>query len=367
MGDPSKLPDISSLNVSNPVLHLNCQAEILQRFSLIADRIQPCLSIDGSNFNMWSRNMINTWETCFIEDVKYFESQERDLDYQRNLIALSFIRNSVERSLFDSIISRLSMPNARSVYQAIKKQFSKASWSSIINHANILFHPPTQSPNLMKQVIDLGEAVEAIEGQIGPINSNKMITLSSFFSIPHLHKQITAALDTRLAANPSLTINSKDILDIVQKMNNKHLPASPEDSMQLSRIEALRMGNKISDGWKRQWLTPQHPCFYCGEAGHWAPDCLARIKAANARASSSKQKATVASMGTVPILESNEDLLDSGATRSVTSNLSLFTNIQWTDMNLLVASSTISNRHHRRRSTEHIPWFIDCPECAILQ
>ncbi|MBW0538816.1 hypothetical protein O181_078531 [Austropuccinia psidii MF-1] len=316
--------------------------------------------------------MIDTWETCFIEDIKYFESQERDLDYQRNLIGLSFIRNSVERSLFDSIISQLSMPNARSVYQAIKKQFSKASWSSIVNHANVLFYPPTQSSNLMKRVIDLGEAVAAIEGKIGPIDSNKIITLSLFFSIPHLHDQITAALDTRLAANPSLTINAKDILDIVQQMNNKQVLASPEDSMQLSRIEASRLGNKMCstnhqgsctppksaalylgltasqsaspianrpDGWKRRWLTPQNPCFDCGEVGHWAPDCLARIKAANARASSSKQKATVASMGAVPILENNEALLDSGATHLVTNNLSLFTNIRRTNMNLSVASS----------------------------
>ncbi|MBW0535509.1 hypothetical protein O181_075224 [Austropuccinia psidii MF-1] len=372
MGDSSKLPDISSLSVSDPVLCANQQAEILQRFSLIADRIQPRLSIDGSNFNTWSRNMISTWETCFIEDIKYFDSQERDLDYRRNLIALSFIQNSVERSLFDSIISWLSMPNARSVYQAIKKRFSKASWSSIVNHANVIFHPSTQSSNLMKRVIDLGEAVAAIEGQIGPIDSNKIITLSLFFSIPHLHDQITAALDTRLAANPSLTINAEDILDIVQQMNNKHVPTPPEDSMQLSRIEASRLGNKMrsashqgnrtppkstapylglttpqsaspivnrSDGWKRRWLTPQNPCFYCGEVGHWAPDCPARLKAANARASSSKQKATVASMGTVPILENNEALLDSGATHSVTNNLSLFTNIRRTNMNLSVASS----------------------------
>ncbi|MBW0553544.1 hypothetical protein O181_093259 [Austropuccinia psidii MF-1] len=113
MGDPSKLPDISSLSVSDPVLRADRQAKILQRFSLIADRIQPHLSINGSNFNTWSRNMINTWETCFIEDIRYFKSQERDPDYQRNLIALSFIRNSVEHSLFDSIIFQLSMPNAR--------------------------------------------------------------------------------------------------------------------------------------------------------------------------------------------------------------------------------------------------------------
>ncbi|MBW0540889.1 hypothetical protein O181_080604 [Austropuccinia psidii MF-1] len=38
---------------------------------------------------------------------------------------------------------------------------------------------------------------------------------------------------------------------------------------------------------KKQWLTPRNPCFYCGEAGHWAPECPARLKEENARMSSS--------------------------------------------------------------------------------
>ncbi|MBW0468093.1 hypothetical protein O181_007808 [Austropuccinia psidii MF-1] len=325
MGDSSKIPDLSTLNIGDAVLKADKQAEMLQRFSLIADRIRP----------------------------------------------------SVERSLFDSIVSQITMPNARSVYQAIKKRFNKASWSSIIHHANLLFNPTDQQSNLVKHAIHLGEAVEAIENQIGPLDSAKIITLSLFFSIPRLQHQITSALDTRMAASPSLSINVEDILDIVQQMSGNNSDGQDEDSIHISKLEA----NKLSDNprkprsgshqtpstpmasqrlpppprtlhstsplanrseeWKKKWLTPQHPCFYCGEAGHWAPNFPACLKAARAWASTSStpRHSNIASIGVVPSLENNEALLDSGATHSVVGDISLFANVKSTDMKLSVASS----------------------------
>ncbi|MBW0491020.1 hypothetical protein O181_030735 [Austropuccinia psidii MF-1] len=85
--------------------------------------------------------------------------------------------------------------------------------------------------------------------------------------------------------------------------------------------------------------TPKNPCFYCGEAGHWEPKFLAHLKVANARFSSSQRKATVASIGAVPMLETKEALLDSGATHSVIGHISLFTSMKKANMHLLVASS----------------------------
>ncbi|MBW0547305.1 hypothetical protein O181_087020 [Austropuccinia psidii MF-1] len=284
---------------------------------------------------------------CFIEDLNYFENQERDVDYRRNLIALSFIQNSVERSLYDSIIARITMPNARTVYQAIKKRFSKASWSSIIHHANSIFNTSDHQHDIAQHVIHLNEAIESIESQLGPLDSSKILTLSLFFSLPNLQAQITSALDTRLAANPGLQINVEDLMDIVQQMRNRSAPISSNDSMRLSRIDASQNRTQSSshmptpgrnfkayrnnqslsqhtpiasrsDEWRKKWLTPRNPCFHCGEAGHWAPDCPARKKAANARLSSSQRKIDVASIGTIPALEYGEALLDSGATHSVT-------------------------------------------------
>ncbi|MBW0542145.1 hypothetical protein O181_081860 [Austropuccinia psidii MF-1] len=82
MDERSKLPDISNLSVNDPVLCANKQAETLQWFSLISDCICPRLSLNGSNFNAWSRNLFDTWSMCFIEDIDYFQIQEQDADYQ---------------------------------------------------------------------------------------------------------------------------------------------------------------------------------------------------------------------------------------------------------------------------------------------
>ncbi|MBW0526965.1 hypothetical protein O181_066680 [Austropuccinia psidii MF-1] len=107
------------------------------------------------------------------------------------------------------------MPNSQNVYQALKNRFSWASWSSVIHHASIIFNPMDQSLNITQHTLQLGEAIEDIENQIGVRDGNEIITLSLFFSIPHLHDQITSTLDTRMAVNPSIAIHLEDILDVV--------------------------------------------------------------------------------------------------------------------------------------------------------
>ncbi|MBW0551145.1 hypothetical protein O181_090860 [Austropuccinia psidii MF-1] len=182
--------------------------------------------------------MIHAWTTCFIGDEGYFIKTEKDNDYWRNLVALSFIHNSVERQLFDSITNRIVMPNTRTIYQAIKNLSSKSSWSSIIHHTNTIFCQTTALRNINQREIELGEAVEAIENQIGPLDGNKIITLSLFFSVPHLQEQITAALDTRLSASPLLAIQSEDILDMIPQMSNPLTRETLDGPIDLSRIES---------------------------------------------------------------------------------------------------------------------------------
>ncbi|MBW0538076.1 hypothetical protein O181_077791 [Austropuccinia psidii MF-1] len=190
MGDPpADIPNISNFKLhdkSDAVTKADKQADLINRFVTIAEKIQPKLLVTGENFNTWSRNMLEAWVTVFIGDTTYFDEPSRDSDYRRNLIALAFIQHSVERALFDSITSQLFMPNARNVHQAIKNRFNQASWSSIIQHASIILNPSNHSSDITQHALRLGEAVEAIENQIGTIDSNKIITLSLFFSLPHL-------------------------------------------------------------------------------------------------------------------------------------------------------------------------------------
>ncbi|MBW0564532.1 hypothetical protein O181_104247 [Austropuccinia psidii MF-1] len=231
--DSQKVPDISFLNfeLNSPVIaRAYKQAKLLHRFSLIAKRIQPRLSIDGGNFNAWSRALLNTWADCFMGDMEYFNSTECDNDYQQNLIAMSFLRHSIERTLFQSITSRIRIPNERTCFRALKDRFNKISWSSIVHHATTCFNPTDHSTNLTTHAINIGEAIEAIENQIGPMDSNSFTTLTLYFSAPQFQAQITNALDTRLAANPSLTVQSEDILDIVRQLTSKQSKTNEDDN-----------------------------------------------------------------------------------------------------------------------------------------
>ncbi|MBW0492842.1 hypothetical protein O181_032557 [Austropuccinia psidii MF-1] len=132
------------------------------------------------------------------------------------------------------------MPNARNVYQAIKNRFNQASWSSIIHHASIIFNPMDHSSNITQHTLRLGEAIEAIENQIEVLDSNKIIMLSLFFSLPHLRNQITSALNTRMAVNPSITTQPEDIVDIVCQMSSQSSLSPIDEPSQLTQIDASR-------------------------------------------------------------------------------------------------------------------------------
>ncbi|MBW0536437.1 hypothetical protein O181_076152, partial [Austropuccinia psidii MF-1] len=360
--------DLSSLKIQDNdiVSQADKRAESLNRFSLLADKIQPKLSLDGSNFNIWSRSMIDTWASCFFGDCNYFDSNERDSDYRRNLVALSFIRNSIDRSLFQSIISQLYMPNARLVYQSLKKRFGKSSWSAIVQQARCIFVPTDQSSNLINHLVVVQGALNDLQSQIGIFTPENLLPIILYFSAPQLQGKITTALNTRKAINPSIEIYANDIIDIASWVPGKHIP---EDllPLQISRIEGSRShedrphkdrsqhpGNQTpfnspktpitgasiqnqSPEWKKKWLTAQNPCFYCGGSGHWAPTCPVKAKAEQARRQQSKN-ALVAQLGVVPTLENGEGLLDSGAIHSVVGNISLFTQLAPANMSLSVAS-----------------------------
>ncbi|MBW0551217.1 hypothetical protein O181_090932 [Austropuccinia psidii MF-1] len=90
---------------------------------------------------------------------------------------------------------------------------------------------------------------------------------------------------------------------------------------------------------KARNYNANNPCHYCGEVGHWSPDCPIKAKATSARNQYCQPIATVASMGNVPTLEEYDALLDLGATHLVVGNISLFTLLKPTDMVLSVALS----------------------------
>ncbi|MBW0485047.1 hypothetical protein O181_024762 [Austropuccinia psidii MF-1] len=214
------IPDISNLKIqdeSDAVSKADKQAELLTCFIVISEKIRPKLTVNGANFNTWSQNMIKKWATVFLGDVLYFKDIAHENKYQCNLIALAFIQHRIEQPLFDSITSRLFMPKV------------------------FVFNPINPSSDLNQHALRLGEAIKAIENQMGTLDRTKILNLSLFFSMPHLWDKLTSALDTRLAINPLLNICPEDILDIVWQMSSLAPSSIINKSSGLACVDATRL------------------------------------------------------------------------------------------------------------------------------
>ncbi|MBW0517033.1 hypothetical protein O181_056748 [Austropuccinia psidii MF-1] len=196
---------------------------------------------------------------------------------------------------------------------------------------------------------------------MGPINSNTLTTLAIFYAVPTMKHHITAAINTLMATDPNLAVRPEDLLNMIRQINTA-LP-SFDHSTEIARINAAsRFGKKNishNPGENRQYAShnrpmptksqshvkkarnynANNPCHYCGEVGHWSPECPIKARATNARNWYHQPTATLASMGIVPTLEGDDALLDLGAKHLVVGNISLFTSLKPTDMVLSVASS----------------------------
>ncbi|MBW0541652.1 hypothetical protein O181_081367 [Austropuccinia psidii MF-1] len=169
-----------------------------------------------------------------------------------------------------------------------------------------------------------------------------------------MHQLITPAINTLMATNPDIKVCPDDLLNMIRQIST----ASPsfDHSTEIARVNAaLNFGKKdqhhtfnhhvanrntpisnklpsSSRNTESRMPNSKFPCYYCGEAGHWSPNCPIKAKA-------QCQPANIASMGVVPLLEDHDAFLDSGARHLVVGNVSLFTSLQPTDMILSVALS----------------------------
>ncbi|MBW0506242.1 hypothetical protein O181_045957 [Austropuccinia psidii MF-1] len=351
-----------SVNDMTVIMQADKQAEIFQRFISLAEKIRPQLRDDGANFNLWSKNMITAWTTYFMGDPDYFHQSNVDTNIKRNLVARLFIEHSVSSNAYESVTSRIFESDARRIYQALKDWFNRPSWSSIIYHANVIFKPSLDHSNsINNHAMAITEAVHNLENQLGQIDSEIITTLAIYFAVPSMHQLIMPALNTLMATNPNIKVRPEDLLNMIRQIAT----ASPsfDHSTEIARINASsKFGKKesynnhhshvqnkfnnrpnVSSSSNHQATSrvpsSRFPCHYCGEVGHWSPNCPVKARANEARTKARHQKANVAGIGVVPTLEAGEALIDSGATHSVVGNPLLFTSLTSTNMTLSVASS----------------------------
>ncbi|MBW0553340.1 hypothetical protein O181_093055 [Austropuccinia psidii MF-1] len=275
MDKPLVATDMSILEKANK------QAENLQQFGKIAKDIHPKLLLDGSKSNSWSSDLINTWISDFDDDPSYFTSDIKDNIPLQNLISVSFIRNSIDPTLFDSIRTRIPISTGRNIYQAIKNQFSKTFWSAVVHQLNTLIHAGDQSFNMTNHAITIQTAINNIKNQL---------------------EQITTALDTRKATNPGIKIHGKDVLDIIRQLASNQ---SNQDDQKISGINAKEkpFSKKRKEGKKVHPET--RPTHRQPKIGHWAHECKLRARAQEFKSKHQKSSdgAIVAAIGSIPLLE----------------------------------------------------------------
>ncbi|MBW0536297.1 hypothetical protein O181_076012, partial [Austropuccinia psidii MF-1] len=195
----------ASMDDFNIILQADKQAEIFQRFINLAEKIRPRLQNDGANFNLWSKNMIIAWTTYFIGDPDYFQQTTADDNIKRNLIARIFIEHSVDHAVYEAVTSRILDSDARRIYRALKDRFNRPSWSSVVFHAsNIFKNSSDRSENINEYAMTINEAIQNLENQLGPINSETIATLAIYFAVPSMHQLITPAINTLMATNPNI-------------------------------------------------------------------------------------------------------------------------------------------------------------------
>ncbi|MBW0536231.1 hypothetical protein O181_075946 [Austropuccinia psidii MF-1] len=304
--------------------------------------------------------MLLSWTTYFMGDLDYFKQSIEDSNIKRNLVARLFIQHSVKKDAYEAVTSCIHGSDAHKIYQALKDRFNCLSWSSVVYHANTIFQNRNDHVNDINiYAMTINEAVQNLEHQLGRIDSEMITTLAIFFVVPSMHQHITPAINTLMATNPCLKVRQDDLLNMILQIAT----ASPnfDHSTEIAQMNAASKfgtrhksnthtsnknnfsANKTASSsyCKREAKTrsSQYPCHYCGKVGHWSPNCPIRVKANEIKNKTRRQQINVAGMGVVPMLESNEALLDSSATHSVVGNLSLFTYWKQTNMRLSVASS----------------------------
>ncbi|MBW0572637.1 hypothetical protein O181_112352 [Austropuccinia psidii MF-1] len=319
----------------NVIMQLNRQAEIFERFISLAEKLRPQLRADGANFNLWSKNMIVVWTTYFMGDSDYFHQTNKDDNIKRNLVSRLFIEHSVSHNAYECVTSQIFTSDAHQIYHALKDRFNRPLWSLVVYHANILFKPLSDHSNdINNYAMSITEAVQNLENQLGQLDSEMITTLAIYFAVPSMHQLITPSINTLMATNPNLKVRPDNLLNIIQKITT----ASPsfEHSTEIAKPH---LPSSLNSQETPKVPSSPFPCHYCGEVGHWSPNCPIKAKVNEARNKAPNQKAHVSGIGVVPTLEASEALLDSGAMHSVVGHLLLFTSLMLTNMTQSVASS----------------------------
>ncbi|MBW0506956.1 hypothetical protein O181_046671 [Austropuccinia psidii MF-1] len=252
---------------------------------------------------------------------------------------------------------------------------------------------------LWGDLVNGADAADDLNGNYSEINSKiknlKLALLGGFTEenllaivFHHQNQQcfhdIANALDGKLAVNREARISPKDVLEVTERVVKRQGQSNQVNVMAVSskadkQFGVFRQGvledppkprqqlNARSKDWILKHISPNKPCFWFFEWGHWKQDCPIRLagkpKQADPRLKDPAAKIKKSSflshpaLAKVDVFDNNyffeehvaavEDmkvfaelvLLDSGATHHVTNNGALFVDFQPINISLSVATA----------------------------
>ncbi|MBW0538940.1 hypothetical protein O181_078655 [Austropuccinia psidii MF-1] len=330
--------------------------------------ITPHLARDGSNFNLWYNSLSNLIEDLYEVDA-YFSNPDEDTDKSRDRTIQVFISKSIHQELLSYTEGHYS---AKSLFQSLQKRFQHKSWSQAMVIFNRMINLDESTISVDEGFTELQNLLRELKSSLGGVWTDDSLLALFFhqFNKTNFH-HIANALDAKKSIDPSCVITAREIMQVAQRFQQREVnsitnvmaltSARPRADARPSRYPHTSMHPAA---WATKWLSPEHPCSYCFQWGHWAMDCPQksagkspiedpRKKDPNFRYRKSEfvlhpalvsveaedqGKANVASIGA-----STEDsklvLIDSGATHHVAGNRLFFITYKKINLELSVATT----------------------------
>ncbi|MBW0534724.1 hypothetical protein O181_074439 [Austropuccinia psidii MF-1] len=338
--------------------------------------LTPHLDKDGSNFHQWSRSLCRLVENIFDYE-SYFSLLEKDNNCSCNRQIQTFIEKSIHPYLRCHADDE---DEARKLFGFLRDRFDRLSWSKVMNLWGDLINGPDPLQDINGCYSEIRSLIRRLKAAIlGGFTEDNLLAIIFHYRCQQYFNDIANALDGKLAINRSAVIMPKEVLEIAERMmkqstssNQAVIMAAATSSMAGKQSggaspKSRPQLNARSKEWILRNITPDKPCFWCFEWGHWKQDCPIQLagkpKCADPRLKNPGLKLKKSAFLSHPALAKvevfeDEDyfeahvaavedmkvfaelvLLDSGTTHHVTSNQSLFRDFRPINISLSVATA----------------------------
>jgi hypothetical protein len=203
----------------------------------LAKDISPSLSLNGTNFPLWSASLQQTIH--HVTGAKdYFNNDLTDVDPAAANGIFVLIEQSIDPLLRSSILGL----TAYGAYKSLASRFERPSWSLLVSRWNAVAKPPDGSDSVAASYKAAKRNWADLEKRLGGLTVNKLASLLFYSSVPRYQTQLANALDHRMAVLPNIHLPSEELLNLASRF------AQSADSAEVS---AISRGGSRGSGFRR--------------------------------------------------------------------------------------------------------------------